>query len=133
MSCSAYKMDRSHVASFSGAAFEKHSDMPEEMRADVKDTVANAVEKVVETGGTYDQAAKYVKEQMDKKFGPPWHCVMGEGFAYEITCESKHLMFLYLKGYIAVVIFKALAAWEEEKANAKKWNEMKYINKYINT
>ena len=109
MSCQPCKLDRSHVSGFTGA-LEKHSDMAEEMKADVKDTVANAVEKVVETGGTYDQAAKYVKEQMDKKFGAPWHCVMGEGFAYEITCESKHLMFMFLKGYIAVVIFKALAA-----------------------
>ena len=28
-----------------------------------------------------------IKDQMDKKFGSPWHVVVGRGFAYEITYE----------------------------------------------
>jgi hypothetical protein len=28
-----------------------------------------------------------IKDQMDKKFGSPWHVVVGKGFAYEITYE----------------------------------------------
>lgn len=28
----------------------------------------------------YSLAAKMVKEQMDKKFGAAWHCIIGEGF-----------------------------------------------------
>lgn len=28
-----------------------------------------------------------IKDQMDKKFGAPWHVVVGRGFSYEITYE----------------------------------------------
>eukprot|EP00758_Cryptobia_borreli_P002826 Tbor_TRINITY_DN3324_c0_g1::TRINITY_DN3324_c0_g1_i1::g.23434::m.23434/K10412/DNAL4; dynein light chain 4, axonemal len=84
---------------------EKLSDMSEEMKAECKDTVVNALEKYP---SNYESAAKFVKEQLDKKFGSPWHCVLGEGFGFEITYELKHLMYMYHKGYIAIVIFKAL-------------------------
>lgn len=85
---------------------EKLSDMPEEMRAECKDTVVNALDRPgIET---YEQAAKAIKEQLDKKFGPPWHVVVGEGFGFEVTYELKHLMYMYHKGYMAIVIFKAL-------------------------
>jgi dynein light chain 4 len=91
---------------------EKLSDMPEEMKTEAKDTVVSALERFSDN---YELAAKFVKEQMDKKFGSPWHCVMGEGFGFEITYELKHLMYMYHRGStpgattVAVVIFKALA------------------------
>ena len=53
-------------------------------------------------------AAKFIKDVMDKKFGHPWHCVIGEGFGFEITYELKHLMYMYFGGNIAVLLFKAL-------------------------
>lgn len=28
-----------------------------------------------------------IKELMDRKFGAPWHVVVGEGFSYEVTYE----------------------------------------------
>lgn len=31
--------------------------------------------------------AQMIKDQMDKKFGAPWHVVVGKGFSYEITYE----------------------------------------------
>lgn len=30
-----------------------------------------------------------IKDQMDKKFGAPWHVVVGRGFSYEITYEVR--------------------------------------------
>lgn len=95
---------RQAIANFN-YPLEKLSDMTEEMKAECKDTVVNGIEKF---GENYEMAAKFVKDQMDKKFGSPWHCVIGEGFGFEITYELKHLMFMYHRGFIAVVIFKAL-------------------------
>lgn len=28
-----------------------------------------------------------IKDQMDKKFGAPWHVVVGKAFSYEVTTE----------------------------------------------
>jgi hypothetical protein len=33
------------------------------------------------------QQLQMIKDQMDKKFGSPWHVIVGRGFAYEITYE----------------------------------------------
>lgn len=30
-----------------------------------------------------------IKDQMDKKFGSPWHVIVGRAFAYEITYEVR--------------------------------------------
>lgn len=84
---------------------EKTSDMSEEMRAESKEIIVNAIEKYEDN---YEQAAKHAKEQMDKKFGPSWHCVIGEGFGFEINYELKHLMYMFHKGYIAILLFKGL-------------------------
>lgn len=37
-----------------------------------------------------------IKDQMDKKFGAPWHVVVGQAFSYEITYEVSHLTCLDL-------------------------------------
>ncbi|CAD2219491.1 dynein light chain 4, axonemal [Angomonas deanei] len=95
---------RRYTASISHP-LEKMSDMSEEMRVECREIVVNALEKHEDN---YEQAAKYAKEQMDKKYGPCWHCVIGEGFGFEITYELKHLMYMFHKGYIAIVIFKGL-------------------------
>ncbi|KAG8343876.1 putative Dynein light chain type 1 [Trypanosoma vivax] len=84
---------------------EKMSDMAEEMRAECKEIVVNAIEKHEDS---YELAAKHIKEQMDKKYGPSWHCVMGEGFGFDISYEMKHLMYMFHKGYVAIVVFKGL-------------------------
>jgi hypothetical protein len=32
-----------------------------------------------------------IKDQMDKKFGSPWHVIVGRAFAYEITYEVSQV------------------------------------------
>uniref|UniRef100_A0A7S4FGT2 Dynein light chain n=1 Tax=Eutreptiella gymnastica TaxID=73025 RepID=A0A7S4FGT2_9EUGL len=104
MSCQACKIDRGHLGGFNYGHI-KLSDMPDEMRSEVKEAVVTAIEKFPDN---YEGASKMVKEMMDKKFGTYWHCIMGEGFGFEITYELKHLMYMYFGGYIAVLVFKAL-------------------------
>lgn len=146
MSSQACKIDRSHLSGFNYGLI-KLSDMPDEMRSEVKEAVVTAIEKFPDN---YEGAAKLVgrvllgnltfswlsletklisgleaknsgswkqktgsktlfaKEMMDKKFGTYWHCIMGEGFGFEITYELKHLMYMYFGGYISVLVFKAL-------------------------
>eukprot|EP00899_Mesostigma_viride_P006412 jgi/Mesvir1/15772/Mv03341-RA.1 len=81
----------------------KHSDMIEEVRVEAVEMVITAVEKY---SSNYEMAARTVKEQMDKKFGAPWHCVVGEYFSFEITCEVKNLLHIYTAGYIAILLWK---------------------------
>ena len=43
---------------------------------------------------------------MDKKFGAPWHCVVGQNFAFEVTHEVKNMLYVYAAGTTAACIWK---------------------------
>jgi dynein light chain 4 len=67
-------------------AIVKETDMDDLMRNEAKEVVATGIEKCSgQTGINVDAACKYIKEAMDKQFGNYWHCVMGEGYSFEVT------------------------------------------------
>ena len=60
--------------------------MEETMRMEAKEHVISGVEKMTSDDGVdFQGAAKFIKEQMDRQFGPSWHCIIGEGFSFEVT------------------------------------------------
>lgn len=90
-------------------ALIKNCDMNEEMRSDAVDLVISATEKYCPTGSTapqYDMAARMIKEQMDKKYNENWVVVIGMGFAFEVTHEVKHVLWMFFCD-IAILVYKA--------------------------
>ena len=51
-------------------------------------------------------AARMIKETLDKKFGPAWHVVVGEGFGFEITHEIKNILYMFFGGSQAILLWK---------------------------
>ena len=51
-------------------------------------------------------AARVIKENMDKKYGFHWHCIIGEGFGFEITFHTQNLLHVYYQGAVAILLFK---------------------------
>ena len=43
---------------------------------------------------------------MDKKYGPTWHCIIGEGFAFDITFQHSNLLHVFYQGNIAILLYK---------------------------
>eukprot|EP01083_Nonionella_stella_P098522 277097_1 len=80
----------------------KFSDMNNELKSEASDIVISAADK---HGKNFEVISRTVKETMDKKFGPSWHCIIGEGFGYEITHEQKHMLYMFYQT-IAIVLFK---------------------------
>ena len=56
--------------------------MSSDLQSEATDVIVSAIDK---QRGNYEGAARQVKEQMDRKFGPSWHCVIGEGFGSQPT------------------------------------------------
>ncbi|XP_065155612.1 dynein axonemal light chain 4 [Atheta coriaria] len=83
----------------------RESDMPEEMKQESMEMAVTACEKFAANN---EAAAKMIKEQMDKKFGPPFHVVVGEGFGFEITYECSNLLYMFFGGNMAIVVWKCL-------------------------
>ena len=50
-------------------------------------------------------AARLVKETMDKKYNESWVVVIGQGFAFEVTHEVKHVLWMYFWN-IAILVYK---------------------------
>lgn len=44
---------------------------------------------------------------MDKKFGTFWHCILGEGYAFDVNYQANSLLFMYYNGCQAVLVFKS--------------------------
>ena len=51
-------------------------------------------------------AAKMIKDSLDKKFGSSWHCIVGEGYGFDITHEVKNLLYMYFGGTTAIMLWK---------------------------
>ena len=81
----------------------KQTDMPDDIRAEVMEMCVNACEKHTTNN---ENAAKMIKEALDKKYGTSWHVVVGEGFGFEISYELKNLMYMFFAGNVAVCAWK---------------------------
>ena len=46
-----------------------------------------------------------IKEQMESKYGPTWHCIVGGDYRAEVSYEAKHFLFTYV-GKTAVLLYK---------------------------
>ncbi len=98
--------------------------MNPEVTHDVVDMVTQGVEKfgksqdfevcsrivkaVINFSGGFlpQKMSQYIKESCDKKFGPSWHCCIGEGFSYDVTAHQKHCLYMMYAGYLGVVVWK---------------------------
>ena len=84
-------------------ALIKNCDMNEEMRQDCVDLVITATERYQ---SNYENAARMVKEQMDKKYNENWIVVIGQGFSFEVTHEVKHVLWMFFCD-TAILVYKA--------------------------
>ncbi len=83
-------------------AVVKNADMSDDMQREVVDCATMAMEKF----NIEKDIASFVKKEMDKKFNPTWHCIVGRNFGSYVTHETKHFIYFYL-GQVAFLLFKS--------------------------
>ncbi|XP_014681214.1 PREDICTED: dynein light chain 4, axonemal-like [Priapulus caudatus] len=81
----------------------RHSDMNEEMRTESMELCVTACEKFANNN---ENAAKMIKEAMDKRFGASWHVIVGEGYGFEVTHEVKNLLYMFFGGNMGICVWK---------------------------
>ena len=83
------------------------SDMAPEIEQEVKFFISSGIEKwSISSGVDVIQACKSIKESLDKQLGPSFHCVMGEGFSFEVTAQAKSSLYVFFAGKLGVLVFK---------------------------
>lgn len=78
--------------------------MPDDMLKGAIDMCRDFIDSCdFETQGL--ECAEKIKKELDARWGPHWHVVIGRNFGSFITHEKKKYLFFYL-GDKAVMIFK---------------------------
>ena len=81
----------------------KYTDMEEEMKSEVLEICNNACDQHANNN---EMCAKMIKEILDRKFGPSWHVIVGEGFGFEISYEVKKMLYMFSARFTAVAVWK---------------------------
>ncbi|KAL4432361.1 hypothetical protein ABPG74_011120 [Tetrahymena malaccensis] len=90
-----------------GKAIINSSDMQGDLLQEAQDVIQSGIENNSAPVLNIEAACKYIKENLDKKFGPTWQCIIGEGYAYDVTVQNNTLLFMFYNGNLAVLIFKS--------------------------
>ena len=87
----------------SGGDNKMISDMDEHgtMRKDVEGFADSAIAKL----SSEWEIAKFIKESLDKKYGPCWHCIVGQEFRLQCSHVAKTFMFFYV-GKVAICVYQ---------------------------
>ncbi|XP_046818496.1 dynein axonemal light chain 4-like [Vespa crabro] len=83
----------------------KFTDMPSEMKQEAMETCSTAAEKYADD---YEQAARMIKESLDRRFGAPFQVVIGESYACAITHQENSLLYMFTGGNIAILIWRTV-------------------------
>ena len=81
----------------------KYCDMTVELTNESLDIIISGLDKYRHN---YELCSKQIKELMDKKFTPNWHCIIGEGYGFNITNQLQHCIHVYYQGNVSVLLFK---------------------------
>mmetsp|Transcript_36493 Transcript_36493/g.53501 ORF Transcript_36493/g.53501 Transcript_36493/m.53501 type:complete len:102 (+) Transcript_36493:149-454(+) len=82
----------------------KKADMNAEVTTEAIEIITMQVDKSLQEK-TFETAARNIKKLMDKKFGPHWHCIIGENFGMDVTHQKKNLILLYYM-QMGILLFK---------------------------
>eukprot|EP00954_Amorphochlora_amoebiformis_P001009 79593-Amorphochlora_amoeboformis.AAC.1 len=84
------------------------TEMNGETKSEAMDYISTAIDSCFGQNSkmSYETAAQYIKENMDKKFGPCWHCIIGEAMGFSVTFNTGNMIYVYMGGKLAVLLFK---------------------------
>ncbi|KAM3130041.1 hypothetical protein pb186bvf_017839 [Paramecium bursaria] len=90
-----------------GTAVIKDTDLSADMLAEVQDTVVSGIENNSQPVFSVENACKTIKEALEKKYGPVWQVIIGEGYAYDVTVQNHTRLFMFYNGNLACLVFKS--------------------------
>ena len=75
-----------------------------EMETEARDIIVMALDKYSITDD-YETAASLIKSNMDKKWGFGWHCLVGEGFGFDVVHQARQLIHMHYQN-ISCLVYK---------------------------
>lgn len=72
-----------------------------------QDKISNIYDKYLNVEGepNYEEAAKILKNDMEKDNGPTWICMIGKNFSFNIKSQKEACLYCYL-GKFGILLYK---------------------------
>lgn len=81
--------------------------MNQDQQTEICDLILAATDKYTNDEGTNIEAAShYLKETLDKQYGPQWQCLMGHTFAFSVSARVKSMLHCYCQSDVGVLVYK---------------------------
>ena len=72
-----------------------------------QDKISNIYDKYLNIEGepNYEEAAKILKNEMERNNGPTWICMIGKNFSFNIKSQKEACLYCYL-GKFGILLYK---------------------------
>lgn len=77
-----------------------------EMDNTMKERACEIMRNAVDQCQIERDMALFIKKQMDREFGPKWHCIAGRHFSSHVSYDPHHYLYVQL-GRRVFLLFKA--------------------------
>ena len=86
---------------------EWKDEMSPDMLSYVQDKISNIYDKYLNIEGqpNLEEAARILKNEMEKDNGPTWICMIGKDFAFNIKSQREACLYCYL-GSFGILLYK---------------------------
>ena len=83
------------------------SEMNPDMLSYCQDKISNIYDKYLNIEGepNYEEAAKILKNDMERDNGPTWICMIGKNFSINIKSQKEACLYCYL-GKFGILLYK---------------------------
>ena len=83
------------------------AEMNPDMLSYCQDKISNIYDKYLNIEGepNYEEAAKILKNEMERDNGPTWICMIGKNFSFNIKSQKETCLYCYL-GKFCILLYK---------------------------
>lgn len=83
------------------------AEMNPDMLSYCQDKISNIYDKYLNIEGepNYEEAAKILKNDMERDNGPTWICMIGKNFSFNIKSQKEACLYCYL-GKFGILLYK---------------------------
>jgi hypothetical protein len=83
------------------------AEMDPDMLSYCQDKISNIYDKYLNVEGepNYEEAAKILKNDMERDNGPTWICIIGRNFSFNIKSQKEACLYCYL-GHFGILLYK---------------------------
>ncbi|KAL1457053.1 hypothetical protein WDU94_001729 [Cyamophila willieti] len=66
------------------------------MPVEMQNVVIAVAKAAYDRSTSFDDLAEIIKKEFENKYGPIWHCIVGQGFGSMVTHDRSSFIYLHI-------------------------------------